>query len=32
MDMGSGEEGGMNGESSMEIHTLPYLNSEPVGI
>ena len=26
------EEGGLNGESSLEIYTLPYLNREPVGI
>ena len=33
MNTGSGEgEGGLNGESSMEIYTLLYLNREPVGI
>ena len=25
-------EGGMNGESSMETYTVPYVNTEPVGI
>ena len=32
VDTGQGEgEGGLNGESSLEIYTLPYLNRKPVG-
>ena len=34
MDKGWGEEGEgeMNGESSMDVYTLPYVNRKPMGI